>query len=98
MKNKLHPATAIIARLVLAAWAFLCLIIAFGCVGNNISVLSNQEAWKKIGTAEDFGKDNAARIGTAEKTKTTIKGDVNEKDSDDDDDSGGLLDFFKRGI
>ncbi len=70
-------------------------LLVFGCIGNNINIAGNQEAWKKIGVAEDIGKGNAARIGTAEKTKTTVKGDMtNEKDSNDGF-TGSLLDRFR---
>ena len=86
-----------ILALLIATAVLCCVIGIFGCIGNNINILGNQEAWKKIGVAEDIGKGNAARIGTAEKTKTTIKGDlINEKDFDDDNGAGGLLDTFRR--
>ena len=29
-------------------------LIIFSCIGNNINVAGNQEAWKKIGVAEDI--------------------------------------------
>jgi hypothetical protein len=74
----------------------LCLFL-FGCIGNNVNIAGSQEAWKKIGVAEEIGKGNAARIGTAEKTKTTVKGDViSEKDADDSDDS--FIDSLMRGM
>ena len=88
--------TTIILNVLCALMFLVVIIVMTGCIGNNINVAGSQEAWKKIGVAEDIGKGNQAEIGKSEKKKTVIKGDVtNEKDSNDSAVIDSFVDPFK---
>ena len=54
---------------VIVVVGILFLFTLFGCIGNTVGWKNE----KKIGVAEDFGKDNDARFGTIEKIKEINK-------------------------